>query len=167
MSSRRLPPEVRARLLAIPGETGRAPSRRLPTAVRARLLAIPAKAAGVENRSAWARRWVLDGRLAVAASTLLALLAAPLVDAAVEPSRAASVSLSSRWNTFTAAADSTVDHGEAMLRHMGDRLRRESLEILCSTHQDLVATGSLLAESWNATVDWWHSPSDSPEPQGD
>jgi hypothetical protein len=166
MSSRRLPPEVRARLLAIPGEAGRIPSRRLPPTVRARLLAIPATTAA-EDRSSWTRRWLLDGRLAVAASTLLALLAAPLVDAAVEPSRAASVSLASRWATFTAAADSSVDHGEATLRRMGERLRLESLQILCSTHQDLVATGSLLEESWTATLEWWRSPSDSPKPQGD
>lgn len=167
MSSRRLPAEVRARLLAIPTEAGRAPMRRLPPAVRARLLAIPTKAAAQADGTRWTRRWLLDGRLAVAASTLLAILAAPLVDAAVEPSRAASVSLSSRWATFSAAAASTVDRSEEALRTTGRRLHLESIDILCSTRQDLVATGSLLEESWAATLEWWRSPSDSPKPQGD
>ena len=167
MSTRQLPPEIRARLLAIPLATSDTPSRRLPHDVRVRLLAIPLQRPQAPGMPRWIRRWLLDGRMAIAASSLLAVLAAPLVEAATEPSRRASLSLSSQVDALEAATTEVVSQSGHSLHTIVQRLHHETADLLETTHRDLVATGSLLDATVRSTLDSWGKPTTASTPQGE
>lgn len=98
-----LPPRLRERLLTIPerdrvGLPMRSDRRRLPAQVRSRLVAIPAD----HPRRSLAQRWFLDARGAMAASLLVAVLLTPVVEAATPRGRDAANSVAASVSSCVA-----------------------------------------------------------------
>lgn len=169
--ARRLPSAVRQKLIAIPEREalGRAfspPRRSLPSGVRARLLAIPSEApAGVRSSrvlglaarpvsrrvSRFLSRLLVDGRLAIAASAILAVLVAPLVEASIPASSAtasaAATVVERQWQRLEADTAQLATTGLEQLGAMPGELQIQVRPVWRAVVVELETTYQVIVEN--------------------
>src|SRR5690606_13080230 len=90
------------------------------------------------------RRLVSDGRLAIAASALLAVLLAPLVEAATSQSEAASRSVARSWSELQTAGSALLAQSQSGLGTLPRRLHDHLDPAFTAARTEITATGELV-----------------------